>query len=298
VLASFKSPPDPSMNTIANTAAKIEYPLASISTLPKAEREDYPMVKYWHRHEWNSESIQVAVIGAPGKTRASQGENVTMKFIEDENGNIIDGYRASIIRKFARELWSGLANIGKAPKTWGKVDARVATEYRTEMGRKFPELQLCDDDWKADLIATINYPSWYSNNVEKEDSSKRVSTGTLPMAKRVKGMPSTHAKRKNDKHVNKNVLVDTNTQALVSRPLEHICQFSNAHKSDNTSSFDSAIPSLDPPVHPSLPSAEAMTQSNVPSKGADITTQGDNVSGYSRPKSRVSLSRNLFNNIY
>jgi len=74
------------------------------------------------------------VIGAPGKARASQGENVTMWFVEDQNGVVVDGFRASAIRKFSREIWLGLANIGKAPKTWGKIDARVAAEYRTEMG--------------------------------------------------------------------------------------------------------------------------------------------------------------------
>ena len=149
-------------------------------------RDDYPLVKYWYRHEWtNAENSQVAVIGAPGKARASQGENVTLRFVEDENGNMIDGFRATTIRKFSREIWSGLGTIGKAPKSWGKVDSKVAAEYRTEMGRKFPELRLCDGNWKADLIATLNYPSWYSNNIEKE-SMKRTSVEAIPAAKRSK----------------------------------------------------------------------------------------------------------------
>jgi hypothetical protein len=131
-------------------------PLHTI-TLPDADREDYPLVKYWHRHEWTNADCLVAMIGAPEKARASQGENVTMRFVEDENGNIVDGFRATAIRKFSREIWSGLGNIGKAPKTWGKVDAKVAAEYRSEMGRKFPELRLCEGNWKADHIATLNY---------------------------------------------------------------------------------------------------------------------------------------------
>ena len=155
-------------------------------TLPDADREDYPLVKYWFRHEWTAaENSQVAMIGATGKARASLGENVTLRFVEDENGNIIDGFRATAIRKFGREIWTGLGNIGKAPKTWGKVDAKVAAEYRTEMGRKFPELRLCEGNWKADLIATLNYPSWYNNNIEKE-SMKRTSVEPLPTAKRSK----------------------------------------------------------------------------------------------------------------
>jgi hypothetical protein len=174
---------------------------APLITLLDSVREDYPLVKYWHRHEWTTaENSQVAMIGGPGKARASQGENVTLRFVEDENGNIIDGFRATAIRKFSREIWLGLGNIGKAPKTWGKVDAKVAAEYRTEMGRKFPELQLCEGSWKADLVATLNYPSWYSNNFDKE-SMKRTSTEGLPAAKRFKVTPADQHKKKHAKKI-------------------------------------------------------------------------------------------------
>ena len=85
---------------------------------------------------------QVAHIGAQGKARAAQGENVTLKFIEDKNRNIIDGFRVTAMQRFARELWVGLNSVGKAPKTWDKVDAAVASQYRNEMERKFSELRL------------------------------------------------------------------------------------------------------------------------------------------------------------
>ncbi|KAF8237525.1 hypothetical protein L208DRAFT_1247089 [Tricholoma matsutake] len=96
---------------------------------------------------------------AQGKTCAAQGENVTLRFIEDENGTVIDGFRAMVMHRFARELWAGLNSIGKAPKTWGKVDAAVAAQYWNEMEWKFPELRLCDNHWRSDFIATLNYPS-------------------------------------------------------------------------------------------------------------------------------------------
>jgi hypothetical protein len=171
----------------AQSSVKSEDLSIPLSTLPAAEREDYPLVKFWHRHEWNAaENNQVAQIGtgAQGKTRAAQGENVTLRFIEDENGNIIDGFKATMMRRFARELWASLNVIGKAPKTWGKVDAGVAAQYRNEMGRKFPKLRLCDNHWKSDFIATLNYPSWYNNNVEKQEHLKRASVDPSPNAKR------------------------------------------------------------------------------------------------------------------
>jgi hypothetical protein len=179
-----------------SSLAKSEELLIPLSMLPTAERDDYPLVKFWYRHEWNTaESSQVAHIGAGahGKARSAQGENVTLRFIEDENGNIVDGFRATVIRRFARELWAGLNRVGKAPKTWGKVDAAVATQYRNEMERKFPELRFCDNSWKADYIATLNYPSWYNNNVEKEEHLKRASVDPVPDPKRLKGLvPSMH----------------------------------------------------------------------------------------------------------
>lgn len=110
-----------------------------------------------------------------------------MKFVEDENGNVIDGFRASSIRKFARLLWAGLSNAGKAPKSWGKVDAQTSFQFQIEMCGKFPELRLCEGNWKVDLIATMNYPSWSSSQAkEKEENQKRASAGPLPDSKRPK----------------------------------------------------------------------------------------------------------------
>ena len=55
-------------------------------------------------------------------------------------------------------------------------------EYRWEMGRHFPELQLCENDWKFELLAIENYPSWYNNHCR-------------PKVKKEEG-PSTHPDKK------------------------------------------------------------------------------------------------------
>jgi hypothetical protein len=182
------------MNTLGLSRAPVKQETLqpALSNLPEAKREEFPSVKYWSRHEWSaSEDLQVASIGAPGKVRAAQGENVTMKFVEDENGNVIDGYRASSIRKFARLLWAGLSNAGRAPKSWGKVDAQTSSQFQIEMCQKFPELRLCEGNWKVDLIATMNYPSWSSNQAkEKEENRKCASAGPLPDPKRPKPVSS------------------------------------------------------------------------------------------------------------
>src|ERR1700678_136551 len=123
-----------SVATPALSLFKSEELSGAPSTHPASNCGEYPLVKYWYRHEWYAaESSQVAHIGAQGKTHVSLGENVSLKFIEDENGNVIDGFSATAMRRFARELWASLNNIGKAPKTWGRVDAAVAAQYRNEM---------------------------------------------------------------------------------------------------------------------------------------------------------------------
>jgi hypothetical protein len=110
-----------------------------------------------------------------------------LKFVEDENGYTIDGYRATAICKFACSLWTGLSNARKAPKSWGKVDAETSSQFQIEMCQKFPELRLCKRNWKVDLIVTMNYPSWYSNQArEKEENRKCASVGPLPDLKRAK----------------------------------------------------------------------------------------------------------------
>jgi len=134
-----------------------------------ARREDYPDVQFWTRRDWldrpgqESDTMALDNSGQRGKARASQGINVTMRYIEDENGTVIDGHRATEVRRYARLIWVHMANNGGLPLSWGKADVKLSQNYCREMRQRFPELALCDLDWKADQIATDNYPSWYKN---------------------------------------------------------------------------------------------------------------------------------------
>ena len=135
---------------------------------------DYPKVRYWFKKDWINRKKENSAItsinvepssSSSHKGRGPQGINVTLRYVEDDQGNIIDGYRASEMRKFARSIWGQLAATGKAPKTWGKAELDVAAHYRHEMCHRFPELMLCEFDWKAEQLATDNYPNWASNNL-------------------------------------------------------------------------------------------------------------------------------------
>ena len=89
-----------------------------------------------------------------------QGINVAMRYIELEDGTVINGDRAGDIRKFARSIWVSFSKNGPPPAKWGLADVEMRKTYCREMGNRFPELKYCDLDWKAEQIATDNYPSW------------------------------------------------------------------------------------------------------------------------------------------
>ena len=132
-------------------------------------RNDYPHVKFWTRKEWAGyTSNEIATTDRPrGKVRSSQGINVTMQYVEGENGEPVDGHVATEIRRYARSIWVHIANTYGAPQKWGDAGVKVSQIYRQHMCTRFPILQFCELDWKADLIATDNYPSWYSWWVKK-----------------------------------------------------------------------------------------------------------------------------------
>lgn len=147
----------------------------SSSILPQVDiplkKEDYPNVRFWTRPEWmnhlknSSDSSSYGTESVRGRTLMSQGINKTAKYIEDGSGNPVDGYKLRDMLTHMRSMWSTLLSLNRAPTTWGKADMEIFRHFRHEMRFKFPEFALCENDWKADYLATTHYPSWYSNHV-------------------------------------------------------------------------------------------------------------------------------------
>ena len=111
--------------------------------------------------------------GKRGKGRASQGQNVKMRYLQHENGDIIDGWRASDIRRYARSIFVGFALQGKVFQSWVEgVDAASRTSYYRDMVARFPEVGLCELDWKSEQIASEIYSQWQSHWINKQDAEK------------------------------------------------------------------------------------------------------------------------------
>jgi hypothetical protein len=107
------------------------------------------------------------------KTLMSKGINKNSKYIKGTDGKPVDGWKLRDIRADAWAIWTSFQAVGHAPPTWEKADVEVASAFRREMHMKFSEFAYCENDWKADQLATEHYPSWYSNYIKgikiKED---------------------------------------------------------------------------------------------------------------------------------
>jgi hypothetical protein len=123
-----------------------------------------------------------------------------MRYVELEDGTVIDGDRAGEIRKFARSIWVSFSKKGPPLSKWGQADVEMRKTYCKEMGNRFPELTYCELDWKADQIATDNYPSWYVHWLPKGEPAQMKEedgeTGTLTKRSRKASTRTTNKRTK------------------------------------------------------------------------------------------------------
>lgn len=140
-----------------------------------------------------------------GQSRSRAGINVSMRYIQDKDGVVIDGHRAREIRMHARALFVGFARAmqGNQFTSWGDADALSRKTFYNEMVSRFEELQHCDLDWKAEQIATDCFPGWkvtwlkkQKKTLEGQPSAKRArqperSVVEEPGPKRSKAIPIT-----------------------------------------------------------------------------------------------------------
>ena len=162
--------------------------LSSSSPEIQLKRENYPNAKFWYRQDWLNhikEGGNTTVIGevVRGKSLISKGINKTARYIEGADGKPVDGYKVRDIRSHAWATWANFQTAGRAPLTWGRADAEIAHLYCHEMHSKFFEFALCDNDWKADILATEHYPSWYNNHIKADGIKTEVTASpTLELA--------------------------------------------------------------------------------------------------------------------
>ncbi|KAJ6534072.1 hypothetical protein B0H10DRAFT_2246946 [Mycena sp. CBHHK59/15] len=138
------------------------------------------------------------------------GINTTGKYIEDTEGHMVSGYRLSSMYTVARRVWLLLLERGKAPPKWSQGSVEVVALYNNEMCQQFPELRLCADNWKAQQIATTNYPSWISSrahDIPKPNDSKKKGKSRRRRSSSSSPIPPPPEQRKKIKLDTENLLV-------------------------------------------------------------------------------------------
>jgi hypothetical protein len=158
-----------------------------VPTVKPLSENDFPNVRFWHKSKWNNHIKTEAKgfsstgpVGERGSGRASKGINVSMQYVEDENGDAVDGFRATAIRNLAQNVFQQLLNHGQAPATWSAAGNDVKKHYFHEMESQFTELRLCADHWKTQHLATHIYPSWHANRRNKSLSNPSSHTRVGP----------------------------------------------------------------------------------------------------------------------
>jgi hypothetical protein len=128
---------------------------------PALSRDKFPRLKFWTKEEWRASETT-----RKDSTEIDDTDNapsVSTTYLEMEDGTPAPRTMAARIRKTARSIWISLFEHGKAPSKWGRASREVEDEYVNEMEKRWPILRFCEDHWKSNQIATLNYPQWYSH---------------------------------------------------------------------------------------------------------------------------------------
>jgi hypothetical protein len=140
--------------------------LLSLSQLPPQatlKKEDYPDVEFWDATSWNDSKVDKDIF----TTSPRHKKKGTFWFLEDANGAPLSEERCNAVTKRACQIFTHLNASGAGAKKWGEMDNVSQDYYRNEKYSLFPELRLCELDWKANQLATETYSLWYRNRKDK-----------------------------------------------------------------------------------------------------------------------------------
>lgn len=162
-------------------------------------------VPYWYRHDWKASIKAVQKPGVAiqrGPTRASQGINVSMGYISNQEGVIANGFEATGMRKTFYEFCVYLWSVKKAPKTWNRdANPWVKERYHALMNKRHPVLQYCEAGWWAEEIALDNYSQWRKKHIRylaKREKRKAAKRDAKKKQRKNKGKKSRKEKENRD----------------------------------------------------------------------------------------------------
>lgn len=142
-------------------------PLLHADRLPQLDRVKYPKVCFWAKTEWQMWHTQTA---------EGQGASASSSFLEDKNGDALTTKRIGDILETARDIWHEFRTHGliDMQTTWTSMSLSTKKAFCVELERSWPQLTLCKDQWKSDMIGKKNYGSfkqtWFTNKSDEKGS--------------------------------------------------------------------------------------------------------------------------------
>lgn len=288
--------------------------LTSFSNSAPPLREDYPKIKFWTRHSWtaankkaNDSTTVQRKAAERGGTRMANDENVTMRFVEDAEGVAIGGRRAQDIRRRMRGIFWHLADQPGGPaSTWTGYAGIKQQYYYQDMGKAFPELRLCELDWKADKLAIDGYPSWYQTYLKKEperikqdvkeEGLENVARASVPVKRSHSPLVSSTQKKKAKRMAAASTTAPSPPSALATPPSP------SAASAEASSAIASSSPSTAPLSLTGSQSPETTAASNTPPPTANgpirdseglVTVMHDTNNGVGMDKQQEKDSRTV-----
>ncbi|KAK6993137.1 hypothetical protein R3P38DRAFT_3223708 [Favolaschia claudopus] len=124
----------------------------------------HPSVKFWQRGPWNNVLKPNGITGSPNT--APDGRIYTptsFLFAEDATGLPPTEDTVAGMKTAAPDIFTDLARQGLLPAAslgWSQAGYKAKSLFYASIEKRFPDLRLCSNNWKADWIATHMYSNW------------------------------------------------------------------------------------------------------------------------------------------
>ncbi|KAI0682525.1 hypothetical protein BC835DRAFT_1311479 [Cytidiella melzeri] len=143
-------------------------------------------VVYWDKHVW------LKALNGPDRVNLGGAKPKTFDFLEDEESVTLSTAKRNELNEFAELCYSDML---RRPHEFGVVIEHWSRDSTTKtfnfvainLYPRFPELRLCDADWKLRAYLVQHYPTWYKNRKEecatqKQDLDRSRAHSAYPQA--------------------------------------------------------------------------------------------------------------------
>jgi hypothetical protein len=131
--------------------------------VPSLDKDHYPDLKFWVKKDYLAEKKNCK--NSTGFWQTDNTDNKVTWYVETENGDSADGNTVKAICMHACSIWQYLLDNNMAPPTWSDASIVALNFFEHHMCHQYPQLALGADNWKAHMIATNNYSSWYLKHI-------------------------------------------------------------------------------------------------------------------------------------